>query len=516
MPSSSIVLLLAAALCLQYEGGLFGWATSPAGTGFGMRTCHRWPNFLLEDYNPSSDSYGEYSSLSEKVGKSKPDVTVVGVYLADSTESIAEAKLLEDLLDDLKQSDYNAQKNSKIKIEASAINYYAPLGCTDSVCEEAWWDWYQTKCMSYIGGCPADDDRLDEAHWQGQLSDVISMPIFQDTWWENIWDRFGGGEGDVFIYDTEKRLYAYFCADSDSSRRLQTEELCPTILYGGLSNASNYAIVKNAVWEASTSSVTRCMGIHNDDNFYFYYIEDDSHRYDYVDDGWVDVETGVSLVDSPDDVTVDDAARDVETNVNNQFGSDGTIGNSVGATSGRDDDDDPLYWKRHRIHHRVKKLQRIPSVVYASGIAIVMTAGVMMVLLMNWRQFRPSQMAFANALQISSDSSDSDGHGFVPQGKMQAKGGLYGNYGSDAAGIFERDVSTSKYRIADAPIHDVEEESDHLLGALQAEASGDGNGNEDVYFSPDFERSMSPLEAETIFATPPRIRSCTGAGTQRI
>jgi hypothetical protein len=99
---------------------------------------------------------------------------------------------------------------------------------------------------------------------------------------------------------------------------------------------------------------------------------------------------------------------------------------------------------------------------------------------------------------------------------MQAKGGLYGNYGSDAAGIFERDVSTSKYRIADAPIHDVEEESDHLLGALQAEASGDGNGNEDVYFSPDFERSMSPLEAETIFATPPRIKSCTGAGTQRI
>jgi hypothetical protein len=40
-------------------------------------------------------------------------------------------------------------------------------------------------------------------NWQAQLYNVTNMPILQDSYWIDAWERFGGGEGDLFIYDAD-------------------------------------------------------------------------------------------------------------------------------------------------------------------------------------------------------------------------------------------------------------------------------------------------------------------------
>jgi hypothetical protein len=47
------------------------------------------------------------------------------------------------------------------------------------------------------------DSRLQVDNWQAQLYNVTNMPILQDSYWVDAWERFGGGEGDIFIYDSD-------------------------------------------------------------------------------------------------------------------------------------------------------------------------------------------------------------------------------------------------------------------------------------------------------------------------
>jgi hypothetical protein len=120
----------------------------PHPTGWGIKSCRQWPRFSLQDYNPDSKSkYLEFYGLNEAT---TADVTIVGMYFADLKESQEEIVLHEKLKTEIEK------KHKDIKVNAVALNYYAPYGCALSECVNSvsWPDWWWSdKCMNYIGGC---------------------------------------------------------------------------------------------------------------------------------------------------------------------------------------------------------------------------------------------------------------------------------------------------------------------------------------------------------------------------
>jgi hypothetical protein len=74
--------------------------------------------------------------------------------------------------------------------------------------------------------------------------------------WSDMWDAFGGLRGDIYIYDKNKRLSAYFCADSSlnyySSGGAATgvDNPCALSIRGGLRNSTAFKVVKAAAVRA--------------------------------------------------------------------------------------------------------------------------------------------------------------------------------------------------------------------------------------------------------------------------
>lgn len=120
---------------------------------------------------------------------------------------------------------------------------------------------------------PSDDSRLKAENWQMLLANVTTMPILQDSFWEDAWDRFGGSKGDLFVYDREGRLFKFFCNEASSQYILGS---CDNrLLDGGLTNATSYEDVKSAVIDAALSNTTERCSDYDDDFYYYYYYYDD-------------------------------------------------------------------------------------------------------------------------------------------------------------------------------------------------------------------------------------------------
>lgn len=130
--------------------------------------------------------------------------------------------------------------------------------------------YYSSYCYNYVEGCPANDKRLRLSNWQQLLIDQTSMPIFQDTEWQDIWEIFGGGHNDIFIYDRNGRLYEYICS----------YETCGDDTLGELTTASGFDAVKEvAVAAASSNATARCKDFDDDlytIDYYYYYGDDES------------------------------------------------------------------------------------------------------------------------------------------------------------------------------------------------------------------------------------------------
>ena len=124
----------------------------PYPTGFGTKPCKKWPYFYLQDYNPSSrSSYLQTYGLNDI--KPSGSVTVVGLYFADSEDSIA-AIQLQDRLTTVLKDEYD------VTIHNVALNYFAPKECAKLECIPVWtlnsqWWYYTSSCEGYIGGCAA-------------------------------------------------------------------------------------------------------------------------------------------------------------------------------------------------------------------------------------------------------------------------------------------------------------------------------------------------------------------------
>lgn len=273
----------------------------PAATGWGTELCEKWPTFYLQDFNPNSEgSYLQLYGLSDILPPA--DITIVGLYYSDSDECQDNAILQEKLGNELQNDD------NDIVVHNVILSNYAPLSCALEECVSWWWDnpfmfpnWFGNNCRDYVGGCPPGDVRLQQVNWQGPLANKTTLPIFQDTYWADAWDRFGGGKGDIFIYDGEGRLYEYLCNP-------ETNVECSHKLFGGLANSSTYDVVLQIALEAASSNSTERCGSHADDDFVIFdnYYYDDARR---VDDDEVE-EDDNSLVDSGTQDSVDDATGD--------------------------------------------------------------------------------------------------------------------------------------------------------------------------------------------------------------
>jgi len=216
--------------------------------------------------------------------------------------------------------------------------------------------WYEQKnCEHYVGGCAPEDSRLSMTAWQMHLANVSTMPIFQDTEYDDVWENMGGGEGDIFIYDAEGRLYAYICAQSYCDE--------DEAIYGNLLNATDYSFIKSQAIEAAQSNGTeRCYGFEDDDLDYFYYTDDDSY-YAYIDDAYF-YQTDDN--DDDDDDDDDDDNRFYFYNSTVVASADGVNTDDTKKDDDYyyyddidDDDDDDISNRRRRIRWR-----KIPSYVF--------------------------------------------------------------------------------------------------------------------------------------------------------
>ena len=213
---------------------------SPVATGRGITPCKHWPAFDLYNYNFNSKSYLNSFGLEDM---KEADVTIVGLYIADDKPSQNKAKRHADLkktLDNMEISTRSVSKNGgketkrSIRANVAAINYFSPLKCAEKKCVSSttstndwFWEWFGwdafDECYDTIGGCSTGyfggnmDNDLLEVNWQAKLAVDLPpyMPLLQDLDYINVWDAFGGQDGDLFIYDATGRLYAYVCTNAD-------------------------------------------------------------------------------------------------------------------------------------------------------------------------------------------------------------------------------------------------------------------------------------------------------------
>jgi hypothetical protein len=239
------------------------------------------------------------------------DITIVGLYYADTKSSQTQVIQQEKLGKELAKAGYI--------VNNIAINNYAPYSCAqESTCGSTWWyspwlPWVSDDCLDYIGGCKSDDSRLDFDNWQKPLVDLVSIPVLQDREWEDAWDRFGGGQNDIFIYDKEGKLYKYLCSvdvcGKDSS-------------IGSLSDKKTYDYVKATALEAIQSNGTsRCANYEypdwdsvyfSDDLFYYYGEWDDDDAWQdriWRDDDFDDDRTAMSQRYGPFDISERDVVN---------------------------------------------------------------------------------------------------------------------------------------------------------------------------------------------------------------
>eukprot|EP01035_Chromulina_nebulosa_P017359 gene17359-22906_t len=209
------------------------------------------------------------------------DVTIVGLYYSDSQISQEQVPQQEELGKDL--------INEGFRVVNVAINNYAPKSCAlESDCKPTWWyfPWYpsySSQCQDYIDGCPPNDPRLHASAWQRPFTNLTTIPFFQDKEWQDTWDKFGGGENDIFIYDSQGKLFKYICSSTT----------CGESSIGTITTATGYEYVKTIAEEAAKGNSTlRCSGFNEDDWYYgyadiadyYYYYGDDAKQGLFVDD----------------------------------------------------------------------------------------------------------------------------------------------------------------------------------------------------------------------------------------
>lgn len=129
-------------------------------TFWGTFNCSMIPEFTLYDKNTHSGvKYNTLYGLQD-MEPSVPDVTIIGLYFADSEDGWANAKKQEILGKDL------AAKG--ITVKNVALNFYAPLACVlEGECINYWWSspsFYPSydNCAGYVAGCGPEDSRLIE------------------------------------------------------------------------------------------------------------------------------------------------------------------------------------------------------------------------------------------------------------------------------------------------------------------------------------------------------------------
>ena len=115
------------------------------------------------------------------------------------------------------------------------------------------------------------------------------MPIFQDTDWTDARENFGGGKGDLFIYDSVGRLYAYICTQSNCADGYSAT----VTVAGGLLDGDGYELIKDrAIAASEDEGDVRCSLFEDDDtSFYYYYMTyyaDDKLYYNDWDDDFDD------------------------------------------------------------------------------------------------------------------------------------------------------------------------------------------------------------------------------------
>ena len=267
-------------------------AELPVATFWGTTSCDTWANFYLEDYNFNSPNYLSIYSIYDLP---KADLTIVGLYFADDSTDQKSAVIQQQLGDEL-------EKNLKLSINNVVLNYYAPMSCAlDTSCDGYWsittfWSWWgnpfwtgNPDCYEYVGGCAPSDERLLPENWQNKIANVTTMPIFQDTDWTDAWENFGGGKGDLFIYDSSGSLYAYICTQSSCTNGYSAT----VAVTGGLLNDEGYDMIKDkAIAASENDGEERCADFEDDDtSFYYYYMTyyaDDKLYYNDWDDDFDD------------------------------------------------------------------------------------------------------------------------------------------------------------------------------------------------------------------------------------
>jgi hypothetical protein len=153
-------------------------------------------------------------------------------------------------------------------------------------------------------------------NWQGKLAEQTVMPILQDEYWTDAWERFGGGEGDIFVYDAQGRLFAVFCSQGHSEY-MECTDIYPDSVEG--LNAVSYKTLKSVAAKAADASATRCDNF--DDYYYggyatYYNDDDDDSNGDDDDDDDSHAPAGTTTIANPnpnphdDDDTDDDTADD--------------------------------------------------------------------------------------------------------------------------------------------------------------------------------------------------------------
>jgi hypothetical protein len=211
------------------------------------------------------------------------------------------------------------------------------------------------------------------------------MPIFQDTLWTDVWDGFGGARGDIFVYDSNRRLYQYFCADQSIAFAASADgaswfkSLCNSPIPGGLANSTNYARVRDAAVRAGESD-HRCKSFDGDD---IYQGQDD------------DDNTAEASSKSPTD---DADARDDDTTVEDDDAS---------------DDDAELVSANKRVYSRYRQRRGVrkhkkhfTTFGWLLILAILSSLVALTLLLIRWRKYRDQISNMGNAMLSKLHSAD--------------------------------------------------------------------------------------------------------------
>lgn len=140
-------------------------------TFWGTYNCSILPDFTLYDKNTHSGA--KYNTLYglQDIAPSVPDITIVGLYFADSEDGWANAKKQELLGKDLVAKG--------ITVKNVALNFYAPLSCVlEGECVNYWWNspsFYPSSdnCAGYVAGCGPRDSRLVE-RWVRDFSNAVT------------------------------------------------------------------------------------------------------------------------------------------------------------------------------------------------------------------------------------------------------------------------------------------------------------------------------------------------------